>query len=105
MTNVNDLVQVRIAEAARRIEAARRRRAELDAARRRGLAQRHAAKLRHLGETTSVTGSRNAPAEQPVATPSAGTCTSQPGEDADGGSFQAAHPPAAMTSPEGEQPS
>ncbi len=44
--NVNDLVQIRIAEAARRIEAARRRRAELEAARQRGLAQRHAAKLR-----------------------------------------------------------
>lgn len=44
--NVNDLVQIRIAEAARRIAAARKRRAELDAARQRGLAQRHAAKLR-----------------------------------------------------------
>ncbi|WNI16938.1 hypothetical protein [Actinacidiphila sp. ITFR-21] len=44
--NVNDLVQIRIADAARRIEAAKRRRAEMDAARRRGLPRRHAAKLR-----------------------------------------------------------
>jgi hypothetical protein len=44
--NVNDLVRIRIEDAARKVEAARRRRAELDAARKRGLAQRHAAKLR-----------------------------------------------------------
>lgn len=48
MTNVDDLVQIKIEEARRKIEAARKRRAELDTARRRGLAQRHAQKLRNL---------------------------------------------------------
>lgn len=43
-------VQRRIAEARAKAEQERRRRAELAAARRRGLAARHAAKLRHLAE-------------------------------------------------------
>jgi hypothetical protein len=44
--NVNDLVRIRIEDAARRIEVARRRRAAQQAARDKGLARRHAAKLR-----------------------------------------------------------
>lgn len=46
MTNVNDAVAQRIATAHARIEATRRRRATQQAARDKGLAQRHAAKLR-----------------------------------------------------------
>lgn len=44
--NVDDIVQIRIADAARKVEATKKRRAEMDAARQRGLAQRHATKLR-----------------------------------------------------------
>lgn len=46
--NVEDVIRVRIADAARKVEAARRQRADMRTARERGLAQRHAAKLRHL---------------------------------------------------------
>lgn len=46
--NVDDLVAERIAAARARIEANKRRRAALAAARQRGLALRHAAKLRNL---------------------------------------------------------
>jgi hypothetical protein len=46
VTNVNDTVQARIAAARMRIEADRRRRAAQQAARDKGLARRHAAKLR-----------------------------------------------------------
>lgn len=46
--NVDDVVAAKIAAAARRAEAAKRRRAAFAAARKRGLAIRHAAKLRHL---------------------------------------------------------
>lgn len=46
--NVDDVVADRIAAARRRIEAAKRRRATLQAARQAGLAHRHAAKLRNL---------------------------------------------------------
>ncbi|MET8172822.1 hypothetical protein [Streptomyces clavifer] len=46
--NVDDVVTARIEAARVRIQAAKRRREELSAARRRGLAARHAAKLRHL---------------------------------------------------------
>lgn len=46
--NVDDVVAERIAAARARIEAAKRRRTALAAARQRGLAQRHAAKLRNL---------------------------------------------------------
>jgi hypothetical protein len=110
--NVNDVVQIKIEEAARRIEAARRRRAELDAARRAGLRQRHAQKLRNLDETPSLTRSRNAPAEQPAGTPAAGNaappgtagCSPRPEDAYGGGSFQAAGTPAAMTNHEGETP-
>lgn len=46
--NVDDIVQERITAARIRIQAAKRRREELGAARRRGLAARHAQKLRNL---------------------------------------------------------
>ncbi|MET9583631.1 hypothetical protein ABZY10_11025 [Streptomyces sp. NPDC006539] len=46
--NVDDVVAARIEAARIRIQAAKRRREELSAARRRGLAARHAAKLRNL---------------------------------------------------------
>lgn len=45
--NVDDIVAAKIAAARARAEAAARRRATLAAARQRGLAQRHAAKLRN----------------------------------------------------------
>ncbi|MFJ8309818.1 MULTISPECIES: hypothetical protein [unclassified Streptomyces] len=46
--NVDDIVAARIAAARARIEAAKLRRVALAAARQRGLAHRHAAKLRNL---------------------------------------------------------
>lgn len=46
--NVDDVVQIRIAEAARKTEAARKQRAERAAARAAGVEQRHRAKLAHL---------------------------------------------------------
>lgn len=46
--NVEDLVQVKIQEAARKTEAARKRRADRDTARQAGVEQRHRAKLAHL---------------------------------------------------------
>jgi hypothetical protein len=48
--NVEDVIRVRIEEAARKVAAARQRRAEFAAARQAGLARRHAAKLRHQAE-------------------------------------------------------
>jgi hypothetical protein len=45
--NIDDIVAEKIAAARARAEAAKRRRAALNAARQRGLAQRHAAKLRN----------------------------------------------------------
>ncbi|MFF9688958.1 hypothetical protein [Streptomyces sp. NPDC014623] len=58
--NVDDVVAARIEAARVRIQAAKRRREELSAARMRGLAARHATKLRRLAspaasETKSVT--------------------------------------------------
>ncbi|MFK4595728.1 hypothetical protein [Streptomyces pristinaespiralis] len=44
--NAEDVVQEQIAEARRKIEAKKRRRAELQEARRHGLEARHAAKMR-----------------------------------------------------------
>jgi len=49
--NVEDLVRERIQRARWKAEQEKRRRAELAAARERGLAFRHAAKLRHLAES------------------------------------------------------
>ena len=49
--NVEDVVQERIAAARVRIQAAKKRRERLTAARRRGLAARHAAKLRNLANS------------------------------------------------------
>lgn len=52
--NVNDIVAAKIEAARIRAENAKRRRAALAAARQRGLAHRHAAKLRRLaGESDS----------------------------------------------------
>lgn len=56
--NVDDVVAERIAAARARIAAAKRRRATLAAARQRGLAQRHAAKLRNLNARTDQSFSR-----------------------------------------------
>lgn len=50
MTNIDDVIAARIAEAARRREATKQRRAAFQAARDAGLVQRHATKLRHLAE-------------------------------------------------------
>ncbi|MFJ4785483.1 hypothetical protein [Streptomyces sp. NPDC088794] len=55
--NVDDVVAEKIAAAARRAEEAKRRRAALNAARQRGLAHRHAAKLRHLNSVQQTDGS------------------------------------------------
>ncbi|MFE0142207.1 hypothetical protein [[Kitasatospora] papulosa] len=58
--NVDDVVAARIEAARVRIQAAKRRREELSAARARGLAARHAAKLRNLRsrESNAVVGER-----------------------------------------------
>lgn len=61
-------VQARIAAAKVRIQAARERRDELGAARRRGLARRHARKLRNLAEAEQRAAeqrSRDEPEESP----------------------------------------
>lgn len=55
LVNVDDLVRIRIEEARRRIDAARRRRAELDAARQAGIAARHRAKLARLDAAEPAT--------------------------------------------------
>lgn len=48
MTNVDDLVRIRIEEAARKIAAAKARREDLQEARRHGIAARHRLKLARL---------------------------------------------------------
>ncbi len=53
--NVDDVVAEKIAAARRRTEDAKRRRAALAAARQRGLALRHAAKLRNLSRGDTPT--------------------------------------------------
>jgi hypothetical protein len=53
--NVDDVVAEKIAAAAARAEAAKRRRAAFKAARQRGLAARHAQKLRNLGRGDTAT--------------------------------------------------
>lgn len=53
--NVDDVVAARIEAARVSIQAAKRRREELSAARARGLAARHAAKLRHLNRVDTAT--------------------------------------------------
>lgn len=55
MTDVNDIVAARIAEAARRREAAKARRATLDAARQAGLTARHRTKLARLAQAEATT--------------------------------------------------
>jgi hypothetical protein len=52
--NVDDVVAAKIAAARRRAEETKRRRAALNAARQRGLAHRHAAKLRRLSDAESL---------------------------------------------------
>lgn len=49
--NVEDVIRVRIAEAARKVKAARQQRTAFNAARQVGLAHRHAQKLRNLART------------------------------------------------------
>jgi hypothetical protein len=51
--DVNDVVRERIEQARRKAEAEKQRRAELAAARRKGLAYRHAQKLRNLADSLS----------------------------------------------------
>ncbi|MFI6861760.1 hypothetical protein ACIBKZ_17990 [Streptomyces sp. NPDC050421] len=65
--NVDDVVAARIEAARVRIAAAKRRREELSAARRRGLAARHAAKLRNLAARVSdeTPAAPNPPKENP----------------------------------------
>jgi len=53
--NVNDIVAEKIAAAARRAEEAKARRTALNAARQRGLAHRHAAKLRNQASRGDMT--------------------------------------------------
>jgi hypothetical protein len=59
--NVDDVVAEKIAAARARIEATKRRRAALNAARQRGLAFRHAAKLRNLRAQESNAGMGQSP--------------------------------------------
>lgn len=54
--NVDDVVAERIAAARARAEAAKRRRAALAASRKRGLALRHAAKLRNQASARTTDG-------------------------------------------------
>ncbi|MFJ2708863.1 hypothetical protein ACIO3R_37535 [Streptomyces sp. NPDC087428] len=63
--DVNDIVAEQVAAARVRIQAAKRRREELSAARRRGLAARHANKLRNLREAEA----RAAVSQQPTNAP------------------------------------
>ncbi|MFD9716689.1 hypothetical protein [Streptomyces sp. NPDC056500] len=74
--NVEDLVQERIAAARRKIAADKQRRQELNAARQRGLAYRHAAKLKRLAESAehqATTEPGDQAPEGPVPTPVART--------------------------------
>ena len=48
--DVNDIVRIKVEQAAAAIAAARRRREELGAARQHGIARRHAARLRNLAD-------------------------------------------------------
>ncbi|MER5467217.1 hypothetical protein [Streptomyces sp. NPDC002685] len=62
VSHVEQQVQARITAARIRIQAAARRREELSAARRRGLAARHAHKLRNLAESERRVGEARDPA-------------------------------------------
>jgi hypothetical protein len=59
--NVNDIVAAKIEAARARAEATKRRRAAFAAARKRGLAARHAAKLRNQAGQPVFTDSRENP--------------------------------------------
>ncbi|WP_075662254.1 hypothetical protein [Streptomyces acidiscabies] len=63
--NVDDIVAEKIAAARARAEAAKRRRAALAAARQRGLAHRHAAKLRNQNHTEVPEGPQSQQKENP----------------------------------------
>lgn len=65
--NVEDVIRERIAAARWRAEEERRRRRELAEARRRGLAARHAQKLRNLAARQAA--EDNGEGEAPVITP------------------------------------
>lgn len=78
--NVDDIVRIKIEEAARKIAAARRQRETRQEARRRGLAQRHAQKLRNLAASAEVTPDQPRDEE----------CAPRAGARDDGHSFQAA---------------
>jgi hypothetical protein len=87
MTDVNDLVQIRIEAARVKIQAAKRRREELSTARRRGLAARHAAKLRNLAASTEAPPDRTPdPQDTDECPPRAGA------RETDGESLRTAHP-------------
>jgi len=65
--NVDDVVAEKIAAARRRAEEAKRRRAALAAARQRGLAIRHAARLRNQASARTTDGSVSVtPTETPT---------------------------------------
>lgn len=64
--NIDDVIAARIAEAARRREATKQRRAAFQAARDAGLTQRHATKLRHLAECGPKECRPDPPEEEPV---------------------------------------
>ncbi|MFH9225939.1 hypothetical protein [Streptomyces lydicus] len=68
--NVNDIVAERIEAARRRAAFNKRRREELAKARRAGLVQRHANKLRNLNRTTTRT--QNACPDEPAQQPEGG---------------------------------
>ncbi|MFH8528138.1 hypothetical protein ACH4GE_06885 [Streptomyces tendae] len=59
--NVDDIVAEKIAAARARIEATKRRRAALQAARQRGLAHRHAARLRNQAAARTTDGTATPP--------------------------------------------
>lgn len=63
--NVDDVVAEKIAAARARAEASKRRRAALEAARQRGLAHRHAAKLRNLRRAEGRAGMGQPPTSGP----------------------------------------
>lgn len=63
--NVDDVIAEKIAAARARAEAAKRRRAAFTAARQRGLAHRHAQRLRNLATPASGVADLNAPKETP----------------------------------------
>lgn len=64
-SHVEQQVQARIAAARAKVQGAKQQRDELGAARRRGLAARHANKLRHLGEQRDEDDGEDGRADEP----------------------------------------